>query len=385
MAFENINWGMPVQAKANEAANFQSMIGQAIASYQAGQERDIKRRQLEMEGVNVEKVAENALLKQNMGMPLTPKEQAAIQTMGQIGRPQVYTDAYGQQVVQPSPWSSLGMPQAQAQPRGAGAPMAAPGDEIYGGIPPVDLNMPIQSGGKTPLGQPLNQNMIMGMETMPPVAPKMPANKMPDLKVEGALSGTPKGALMEAEALLKLKGEKAKIDLEKTSGMPKAEKRLIQSVTDWQSSSRSIDQAIKKISPFSAGVGSLTAIIPQTPARDLSALLKTVKADAAFGALQEMRDNSPTGGALGSIAVPELELLQSKVAALDEGQSPEQLKAQLIDYQNTRKQSLKKVIDAFYQDYGYKPKVILDLIKEDEKPRLTPEQARAELARRKGQ
>lgn len=381
MAFENINWGMPVQAKMNDAANFQSMIGQAIASYQAGQERDIKRRQLEMEGVNVEKVAENALLKQNMGMPLTPKEQAAIQTMGQIGRPQIYTDSYGQQVVQPSPWASLGLSQPQPQPMGTMRPTQAPGDEIYGGIAPVDLNMPIQSNGKTPLGPPLNQNMILGMETLPPVAPKMPANEMPNLKVEGPLAGTPRGALMEAEAALKLKGEKAKIDLEKMSGMPKAEKRLVQSITDWQSSSKAIDQAIKKISPLSAGIGSVTSIIPQTPARDLAALLKTVKADAAFGALQEMRDNSPTGGALGAIAVPELELLQSKVAALDEGQSPAQLRAQLLDYQKTREKSLGKIVDAFYQDYGYKPKAILDLMK----PRLTPEQARAELARRKGQ
>jgi hypothetical protein len=41
--------------------------------------------------------------------------------------------------------------------------------------------------------------------------------------------------------------------------------------------------------------------------------------------LQAMRDMSPTGGALGSIAVRELELLQSTLGSLDIGQSHDQL------------------------------------------------------------
>lgn len=54
-----------------------------------------------------------------------------------------------------------------------------------------------------------------------------------------------------------------------------------------------------------------------TPAYSLAGDLKTLDANAAFSALQEMRQNSPTGGALGGIAVKELELLKSTVSNLD--------------------------------------------------------------------
>lgn len=45
--------------------------------------------------------------------------------------------------------------------------------------------------------------------------------------------------------------------------------------------------------------------------------VKTVQANLGFDALQAMRDASPTGGALGQVAVQELEMLQATVASLD--------------------------------------------------------------------
>lgn len=52
-------------------------------------------------------------------------------------------------------------------------------------------------------------------------------------------------------------------------------------------------------------------------ARDNYLAVNTIKANLGFDALQAMRDASPTGGALGQVAVQELEMLQSTVAALD--------------------------------------------------------------------
>ena len=74
-----------------------------------------------------------------------------------------------------------------------------------------------------------------------------------------------------------------------------------------------------------AGAGGLAAGIPMTGARNLQAKLETVKANLGFDRLQQMRDNSPTGGALGAVAVQELTALQSTVASLDQLQSPSQL------------------------------------------------------------
>lgn len=61
-----------------------------------------------------------------------------------------------------------------------------------------------------------------------------------------------------------------------------------------------------------------------TAAYDIAQKLKTVDSNLAFDELQKMRDNSPTGGALGQVTEKELELLRSTVANLDPNQSQEE-------------------------------------------------------------
>ena len=77
----------------------------------------------------------------------------------------------------------------------------------------------------------------------------------------------------------------------------------------------------------SSGVGSLRRF--GSPARDLNAKLETIKANLGFDQLQAMREASPTGGALGQVAVQELTALQATVSSLDQAQSPAQLAASL--------------------------------------------------------
>jgi hypothetical protein len=74
-----------------------------------------------------------------------------------------------------------------------------------------------------------------------------------------------------------------------------------------------------------AGVGGVLANIPATDARNLSAKLQTIKANLGFDRLQQMRAESPTGGALGAVAVQELVALQATVASLDQLQGSAQL------------------------------------------------------------
>jgi hypothetical protein len=74
-----------------------------------------------------------------------------------------------------------------------------------------------------------------------------------------------------------------------------------------------------------AGFGGAMSVVPATDARNLSAKLGTIKANLGFDRLQQMRQESPTGGALGAVAVQELNALQSTVASLDQMQSPTEL------------------------------------------------------------
>ncbi len=83
---------------------------------------------------------------------------------------------------------------------------------------------------------------------------------------------------------------------------------------------------IEKSPEFTTGVGgNLLSGIPGTGARDVAALLDTVKANAGFEKLQAMRAASPTGGALGNVTERELSLLQAAIGNLEQSQSKEQL------------------------------------------------------------
>ena len=90
-----------------------------------------------------------------------------------------------------------------------------------------------------------------------------------------------------------------------------------------------IKDAKDLVSPKTTGFGGLASYIPQTAARDLQAKLTSIKANLGFDRLQQMRRESPTGGALGQVAVQELIALQSTVASLDQLQSSEQVAAAL--------------------------------------------------------
>lgn len=94
-----------------------------------------------------------------------------------------------------------------------------------------------------------------------------------------------------------------------------------------------VDEAMKGVGVLTAGPGAMLAGLPGTSARNLQSTLETIKANLGFAELQAMRDASPTGGALGAIAVQELMALQATVASLDQGQSPEKLKKSLGDIQ----------------------------------------------------
>ena len=87
-----------------------------------------------------------------------------------------------------------------------------------------------------------------------------------------------------------------------------------------------VDEALKQVGGYNVGlVGRGLALIPGTKAYNLNKTIDTIKSNVGFQALQAMREASPTGGALGQIAVQELTMLQATIASLDIGQSKTQL------------------------------------------------------------
>jgi hypothetical protein len=100
--------------------------------------------------------------------------------------------------------------------------------------------------------------------------------------------------------------------------------------------------------------GALLGLLPGTAAYDQKATIETLEADAAFSALQRMRDASKTGGALGNVSERELDLLKATAGSLRVGQSKEQFRENLGQYVERYNEAMLNVYDAFVADYGEK-------------------------------
>lgn len=120
------------------------------------------------------------------------------------------------------------------------------------------------------------------------------------------------GGPVEAKAEEKKKAEEAK---------------RAQQVTYADVVTQDVDRAldiVEKSSVPVTGFGAFASAVPGTKAHDLSNLLNTIKANAGFDRLQQMRASSPTGGALGAVSEMENKLLQSTIGSVEQSQSKEQ-------------------------------------------------------------
>jgi hypothetical protein len=93
---------------------------------------------------------------------------------------------------------------------------------------------------------------------------------------------------------------------------------------------KEVDDAIKLVGATTTGIiGAGARNVPGTDAYRLNRIIDTLKANIGFQELQDMRQSSPTGGALGQIAVKELDMLQSVLGSLDTAQDSKTVKANL--------------------------------------------------------
>jgi hypothetical protein len=110
--------------------------------------------------------------------------------------------------------------------------------------------------------------------------------------------------------------------------------------------------------------------IPGTKARDISARINTLKSQSAFSSLQEMRNSSPTGGALGQVSDRENQLLQDNLTALDQGQSKEGFKKsleRLIKYTQGAKERIRQgYTDTFNEDLSSGSSQNLPIVQQDQ-------------------
>lgn len=145
--------------------------------------------------------------------------------------------------------------------------------------------------------------------------------------------------------------ESARLDSERRANFSKAQSALAGFKQQSKLVTDTIDNALAVISPWSTGYGQVFASLPNTDARDLNNYLETIKANVGFDKLQNMRDNSPTGGALGQVSELENKLLQAVNGALDPLQK-DQLVQNLKRIKELYPEVLAERERAFNLDYG---------------------------------
>jgi hypothetical protein len=142
------------------------------------------------------------------------------------------------------------------------------------------------------------------------------------------------------------------------------ETKLVSTMKAAKDRQKVLDDSITKakglLSKWTTSYGGMIANLPATESKRLSNLLDTIKANVGFTELQSLRDNSPTGGALGQVSEMENRLLQSVLGSLDQTGDMGDLAETLDTVSGQRHAAIQRMEEAYNMDkdtYGSRIKV----------------------------
>jgi hypothetical protein len=113
-------------------------------------------------------------------------------------------------------------------------------------------------------------------------------------------------------------------------------------------------EAVRQVGAGTTGFFSPIKWIGGTTAADLAGNLETIKSDAFVANITEMRQNSPTGGAVGNVSDKDLEMLQSLQTSFRQNLKPTTLKKNLKKYKEIRDKVAGDAKAGFIRKYGAK-------------------------------
>jgi len=155
------------------------------------------------------------------------------------------------------------------------------------------------------------------------------------------IDGTPQSQELEAQQKAVKAGRRNKVDKLMSVVNPAIDEaiRIAEDPENW---------ATGKPGSFIDLLGKVTGgvAVAGTSRLALNEQLTTVKANIGFDKLQKMRDESPTGGALGQVAIQELYALQNSLAPLNPDQNSEDLVRSL----ETVRDQYRKAVTAIAND-----------------------------------
>ena len=150
-----------------------------------------------------------------------------------------------------------------------------------------------------------------------------------------------------------------KKDLQSTKVQAQSEKQAQaaeQSINNLKRVITSVGEAEGLVGKSTTGaLGGALAILPQTDARKLANKITSIKANLGFQQLDQMRQASPTGGALGNVSNQEISFLQATVEVLDQLENPEDIRQAFVkikEHLSNWKETLEGRLPAKYQAGG---------------------------------
>lgn len=161
-----------------------------------------------------------------------------------------------------------------------------------------------------------------------------------------------KGAVTEAQAVGKARGTTTAADLPLSkTARAKALIGLHTAQTEFDNLESNIDSAVTETGSFSAGPLARTAFVGGTPAANLKARLTTVASNNVLSVITQLKEMSKTGSTgFGQLSDREGQLIQSKLAAVDQSTSPAFLKKALGDLKAQVSKSRARVEEAYRAD-----------------------------------
>lgn len=186
------------------------------------------------------------------------------------------------------------------------------------------------------------------------------------VKDTSAVSTSPTAQMEQVKADIDLNKDLEKSGVEyqrkQREAMFNTQKQFSNMVADFGTIDKTVDKAIGQSNKLNTGAMAGDAGKGHfgsgyiTGGNDLNSTLKTIQADSAFGTLQDMRNASPTGGALGAVSERELDLLSKAKTSLEQSQSEGQLDENLRNYKEIRRNAIRNVAEAFKEQFGDYPK-----------------------------
>jgi hypothetical protein len=192
-----------------------------------------------------------------------------------------------------------------------------------------------------------------------PVAPAAPRQRTaPVTSTTATAFGLPSNANLNSVPVIQQPDNlvppatKQKLLLEKPAVQASVDYTLRQ-VVDARDAAKRLLAEPKYIKAISGDLGPVLAYAPGFDAYKADALLENIKGRSFVATLQEMRANSKTGGAVGSVAVSEMNTLSNIQASLKAGLGEEEFKKQLQQFIDVADRSIKSLPNEYKQTYGY--------------------------------